>query len=499
MKNDEGSNDDGSRSGFCDRYNFRKQVISTAGQIWHHIALCFVLAWKLLDILLRGTQTWLIMFVRILTFAFLLIPGWINIAKFWLYDPNVVRNVPYSSYGSSRRNLLDIYIPPSKQRYDVKHPVIIFVSGGAWIIGYKMWSTLVARVLSSLGSIVVVPDYRNFPQGSIQDMIVDVEYSVHWTINNIAKYGGNSSDITLAGQSAGAHISSCLLIKNYQNIFQKAVVHREEELSINGERQTTFLRRKYLQPIFIPRHSSSISSEISKVLSSHHPADIPNFNLKYSEIVETEKSELEYEVIKVECESSISCEEGLSLAEFSCIKSFIGISGPYNLKSMMSHIHIRGLDASILNSICQNQVELFSPSLCLRKMIFGDEYDNNSQVNSTYPFNIHIPAILSHFPRVLLVHGSEDMSIPIHVCQEFADLLKYGNVDVELKIYDGYSHTDPIVEGPLIGDHRLLIDIMNHIYRYQAPPCPHWKDNIDLHPGIVPNFLVSIARKLNPF
>ena len=43
-------------------------------------------------------------------------------------------------------------------------PVIIFVSGGAWIIGYKCWGALMGKMFSEHGVIFVTPDYRNFPQ-----------------------------------------------------------------------------------------------------------------------------------------------------------------------------------------------------------------------------------------------------------------------------------------------------------------------------------------------
>ncbi|KAI9921517.1 hypothetical protein PsorP6_000798 [Peronosclerospora sorghi] len=52
------------------------------------------------------------------------------------------------------------------------YPVVVFfLSGGAWIIGYKAWGALMGRVLESLGVVVVTPDYRNFPQGVVPDMM----------------------------------------------------------------------------------------------------------------------------------------------------------------------------------------------------------------------------------------------------------------------------------------------------------------------------------------
>ena len=81
-----------------------------------------------------------------------------------------------------------------------------YTLGGAWIIGYKLWCALIGRTLSSMGVLTIVPDYRNFPQGDIEDMISDVKAAVKWSSNNVIKYGGDPEKIVLAGQSAGTDV-----------------------------------------------------------------------------------------------------------------------------------------------------------------------------------------------------------------------------------------------------------------------------------------------------
>jgi prenylcysteine alpha-carboxyl methylesterase len=60
------------------------------------------------------------------------------------------------------RNLLDIYMPDKS--HDAKAPVVIYVTGGAWIIGYKAWAAMLGLRLSQQGVVCVALDYRNFPQ-----------------------------------------------------------------------------------------------------------------------------------------------------------------------------------------------------------------------------------------------------------------------------------------------------------------------------------------------
>lgn len=61
-----------------------------------------------------------------------------------------------------------------------------------------------------MGVLTIVPDYRNFPQGDIQDMVADIVAAVSWTSKNARQYGGNPEKIVLAGQSAG----SCFFLAN---------------------------------------------------------------------------------------------------------------------------------------------------------------------------------------------------------------------------------------------------------------------------------------------
>ena len=69
--------------------------------------------------------------IRLSLFALLLSPAFFKIVKYWLYDKNIHRNI---KYGNCARNVLDIYLPSSSSLK--KRPVVVFISGDAWIIGY---------------------------------------------------------------------------------------------------------------------------------------------------------------------------------------------------------------------------------------------------------------------------------------------------------------------------------------------------------------------------
>jgi acetyl esterase/lipase len=86
-------------------------------------------------------------------------------------------------------------------------PVVIFVTGGAWTIGYKAWGALLARRLCGAGVMVACLDYRNFPQGSAADMLEDVNTGIAWVLRKAERHGGDPDATFLVGQSAGGQLA----------------------------------------------------------------------------------------------------------------------------------------------------------------------------------------------------------------------------------------------------------------------------------------------------
>ncbi|XP_047176548.1 isoprenylcysteine alpha-carbonyl methylesterase ICME-like [Vigna umbellata] len=150
---------------------------------------------------------WITQLLALGCYALLLMPGFLQVAYYYFSSPKVKRSLVY---GDQPRNRFDLYLPSDIGK---PNPVLIFVTGGAWIIGYKAWGSLLGLQLAERGIIVACLDYRNFPQGTISDMINDTCQGISFIINNIAKYGGDPNRVYLMGQSAGAHISSCALLE----------------------------------------------------------------------------------------------------------------------------------------------------------------------------------------------------------------------------------------------------------------------------------------------
>ena len=128
----------------------------------------------------------------------------------------MVKNVDYWGDGI-RRHRLDIIRPRGLSAADdgrgdragAGAPVMVYVHGGAWVIGDKreqgkpMLYELVAR-----GWVCVAINYRLSPRATWPDHIVDVKRAVAWVKAHIAEYGGDPGFVALSGGSAGGHLSA---------------------------------------------------------------------------------------------------------------------------------------------------------------------------------------------------------------------------------------------------------------------------------------------------
>ena len=120
-----------------------------------------------------------------------------------------VQATPALSYGADPRNMLDVYRPVAGS-HDA--PVIVFFYGGNWVSGKRQDYAFVGRALAARGFVVVIPDYRLYPQVRYPDFLDDGAAAVVWTVRQIAAHGGDPKNIFLMGHSAGAYNAAMLAL-----------------------------------------------------------------------------------------------------------------------------------------------------------------------------------------------------------------------------------------------------------------------------------------------
>lgn len=88
-------------------------------------------------------------------------------------------------------------------------PVIVYVHGGGWTLGYRRYQGLpLLKHLAARGWVAFSLDYRLCPRATFPEPLVDVKQGLAWVRAHAHEYGGDPSFILLAGNSSGAHLSA---------------------------------------------------------------------------------------------------------------------------------------------------------------------------------------------------------------------------------------------------------------------------------------------------
>jgi len=405
------------------------------------------------------------MALRLAFFSLLLLPGFVQVAFWYLFSRDVRRGVRYSPHP---RNSADVYLPRRVAARGGRGgtplppaPAVVFVTGGAWIIGHRAWGALLGRTLSSLGLVVACLDYRNFPQGGVLDMVEDVEAGLEWVLSNVHLYGGDPRNVHVVGQSAGAHLVALTLLRRAAGANGRA-----EELGRLG------------------------AGRKDRARIGWEPGDL---------------------------------------------RTFIGLSGGYHLPVVAEHLHRRGLYKPLFDAIMSGgRLEEFSPALLVSRepfladgmagcrsrgalettprspsprLCWEDIGASPSRCNSSWtspgvrgtPAPVASPSpSVQCLPRVLLLHGTADKSMPCSQSLEFAEALRQAGALVEVTLYSGETHTTPLIENPMRGGvdqltqdiWRVLAGEGGEAELPRALPRPR---------GLVPESLASLATFVSPF
>jgi acetyl esterase/lipase len=113
------------------------------------------------------------------------------------------------AYGTDPRQQLDIYRPAPAI---ASAPVVVFFYGGSWNNGSKDDYGFVGEALASRGIVVVIADYRLYPQVRYPAFLQDGAQAVAWTYQHIADYGADPQQLYVMGHSSGAYNASMLAL-----------------------------------------------------------------------------------------------------------------------------------------------------------------------------------------------------------------------------------------------------------------------------------------------
>lgn len=137
------------------------------------------------------------------------LPWRVLLIPFWTRDRTIERIVNRVNHDDgSVRLALDVYRPRDAAAATPR-PALVFVHGGAWMIGSKRFQGLpLISELARRGWVCFSINYRLSPKATFPDHLVDVKRAIAWVRAHAAEHGCDPRFVVVAGNSAGGHLAS---------------------------------------------------------------------------------------------------------------------------------------------------------------------------------------------------------------------------------------------------------------------------------------------------
>ena len=127
---------------------------------------------------------------------------------------------------------LNIYVPVTKES---SMPVLVWMTGGAFLIGGGIWYGPNFWMAHEI--IIVTINYRVGPFGfltlGVEDApgnagLLDQRLALQWVQQNIAEFGGDPEQVTLAGESAGSFSATYHLVSpGSKGLFRRVIGNKQ--------------------------------------------------------------------------------------------------------------------------------------------------------------------------------------------------------------------------------------------------------------------------------
>ncbi|WP_166462834.1 alpha/beta hydrolase [Amycolatopsis acidicola] len=111
-------------------------------------------------------------------------------------------------YGPDPYQLADVFHPGEGEG----RPVIVYFHGGRWREGHPAFYDYFADPWVEAGAVFISCGYRLEPAHTIGDAVADAALAVEWARANVTRYGGDPERITVAGHSAGGHLTAMVTL-----------------------------------------------------------------------------------------------------------------------------------------------------------------------------------------------------------------------------------------------------------------------------------------------
>lgn len=144
-----------------------------------------------------------------------------------------IKDIPYSN---NDKNLTkgDLYFDPSCLKDGKKHPIILNIHGGGFVMGDKEYRMTLSELYASRGYYVFNINYRMPPEVDIFGSITDCVDAVNHILELSQEYNIDTGKIILSGDSAGAFLAAYIAALRFNEELHEQIHVPEVKTDIAG-------------------------------------------------------------------------------------------------------------------------------------------------------------------------------------------------------------------------------------------------------------------------
>lgn len=194
------------------------------------------------------------------------------------------------------------------------------------------------------------------------------------------------------------------------------------------------------------------------------------------------------------------------------LAGFCSISAPSDVQAMATNFQKHGLDQFFVQSLFgvrgnrTVRMDDYDPQRLVEELqrIVGKQ-DRDIDMD---PKQLQSTKLNQILPPMSIFHGTGDQTVPFEVSERFATSLYQIGITTEYIEYEGWSHTDPILEAIMDSDHRFHADLYDRLYKWTNPKstvgnksvlAAQLDDSIPECARLCPAPMIRAARFVNPF
>ncbi|MBN9426161.1 MAG: alpha/beta hydrolase [Burkholderiales bacterium] len=118
------------------------------------------------------------------------------------------------AYGPKPRNRYDLFAPPGRAP-DAGWPTFVFIHGGYWQeLSKDDWSAIAAPFVRH-GMAAAILGYTLCPENTVRGIAAEIVAAIAHLWHHAAELGVDRERLSLAGHSAGGHLTACCLSEDW--------------------------------------------------------------------------------------------------------------------------------------------------------------------------------------------------------------------------------------------------------------------------------------------